>query len=345
MNEIPLGETTTSGHSVNDGGEKANRKFNFLSPADIESLPDLLWLVSGILPKPCLAVLYGEPGSFKSFVALDLGLAVARGGAWLDRETIPAKVLYIVAEGVLGFKLRLAAQKIRHGSDPKNVLFLAFAIDLADVSEVEALLKQLKQDEFIPDCIIVDTLARVTVGADENNARDMGKAVAALDRLKNATMAAMLVIHHTRKGGDSERGSSALRGAADVMILCERTETLDGLAVKLTCSKMKDDEPFKPITAKLERIEMAGGKSSLVLGHPVDGGLNVAGFNADRVVHLLGAQFATTGATNGELYAAFTQAGYGSKSTFDRAFRSLKHSDRVEVVKGNGKSLIFPTRP
>lgn len=313
-----------------------------LTVEDVENLPDLLWLAEGILPKPCLAVLYGEPGSGKSFVALSLALTVTLGGPWLGKATERAKVLYIAAEGVLGLKNRIAAHKVRWDIESLNVRFLPRAVNIMDEDEVGRLIRLLKQKDFNPDCIIIDTLARVTVGADENSAKDMGKAIAELDRLKNETGAAVLVIHHTRKGGDSERGSSALRGAADVMILCEATECLDGPAVRLTSKKMKDAEPFRPINAKLERVDLGLDKTSLVLGEVYEGPLGIKSHHAGCIIELLEARFADGGATTTELQRAFIEAGHGSESTFDRAWRDLKGSEKVRAEKVEGKIRYFP---
>ena len=41
-------------------GAAAVPKFELLTPEDIEALPDLEWLIEGVLPKPGLVVLYGE---------------------------------------------------------------------------------------------------------------------------------------------------------------------------------------------------------------------------------------------------------------------------------------------
>ena len=56
---------------------------------------------------------------------------------------------------------------------------------------------------------IFGLLARVAVGKDENSARDMGEIVAAAEALRRSFDASILLIHHTRKDGGSERGSSA----------------------------------------------------------------------------------------------------------------------------------------
>src|SRR5438034_1345408 len=68
----------------------------------------------------------------------------------------------------------------------------------------------------------VDTLARCFVGGEENSAKDMGLFVAGLDRLRAATGAAVLVVHHTGRESGRERGSTALSGAVDTLMVIER---------------------------------------------------------------------------------------------------------------------------
>jgi len=80
-------------------------------------------------------------------------------------------------------------------------------------------------------------------GGDENSARDMGLVIANADRVRKATGAAVLLIHHTGKSGDSERGSSALRGACDTMlkVVGDRDKLV------LRCEKQKDAPHFSDI--------------------------------------------------------------------------------------------------
>ncbi|WP_421760322.1 AAA family ATPase [Devosia sp.] len=313
--------------------------FKLLSPADIEALPDLEWLVRGVLPAPAFAVLYGEPGCGKSFVALSMALAVASGGEWLGRPVKQAKVLYVAAEGVLGLKNRLRANRRLRGISEENLRFVADPVMVADSTQVIALVRDLAAEGFAPGLIIVDTLARVAVGVDENSAKEIGVVIAGFDDLKRATDATVLVIHHTRKDGVSERGSGALRGAADVMIQCEKSGD-DMSRVSLSCSKMKDDEPFKTVTAFLEKVDLSNGASSLVLGGLAEAfGLESA--HADAIIWILETQFADKGATHGALKKAFVAAGNGSESKFDRAWRDLKDTARVRLERVGGKALIF----
>ncbi len=89
-------------------------------------------------------------------------------------------------------------------------------MNLFDRLEVEAFTELAT--ELDPRLVVFDTLARCSVGADENSARDMGVVVAALDRVKAATGAATGVVHHSGKRRERTHGSSALLGAMDTVI-------------------------------------------------------------------------------------------------------------------------------
>jgi predicted transcriptional regulator len=89
------------------------------------------------------------------------------------------------------------------------------------------------------------------VGGDENSAKDVGKAIAGADRLRQEFGCAVLLVHHTGKNGDQERGSSALRAAADAMLKL----TADDGALTLSCEKMKDAAPFETEYLRLQATE------------------------------------------------------------------------------------------
>src|SRR5207249_1221671 len=80
--------------------------------------------------------------------------------------------------------------------------------------------------------------ARCTVGADEDKTKDMGRFVEAVDHLREATGAAVLNIHHTgwSKENQRERGASAIRGAADTVMLATQKDSTVGIQ----CLKQKD---------------------------------------------------------------------------------------------------------
>jgi len=270
-----------------------------------------------------------------------MALAVAAGEDWLGRKTRPGHVLYVAAEGLAGMKPRFQAGRVRFGVNEDTLRFDGETFVAGNPESIAGLIRLLKDAKFCPGLIIVDTLARVAVGADENSARDMGQVVEGFETLKYETGATVLVIHHTRKDGLSERGSSALRGAADVMIGCEKAEGDAGPAAQLSCEKMKDDEPFKTFSVSFEKVELPNGKSSLV----VKGLLDIRNSLFDHgasVVGLLEQRFAENGATHGELKKAAVEELGLSESTFARTLRELKNTDRVRTKTVDTKQRYFP---
>lgn len=188
-------------------------RFKLLSLSDLFELPDPTWLIEGMLPANAFCMLYGEPGCGKTFVALSMGLSIAAGHRWCGKVTTLGSVLYVAAEGLFGLKLRVGAYQTKHGISFEGIRYLGDAFNLRNALDIHALSAALQTAEFAPDLIILDTLARVTPGADENSAKEMGEAVAMIDWLRQRTSASVLLVHHTGKSGKSERGSSALRGA------------------------------------------------------------------------------------------------------------------------------------
>ncbi|WP_243613635.1 AAA family ATPase [Shimia aestuarii] len=321
------------------------RDFEFLNTQQVQELPDLEWLVEGMLPDTSLAIIFGAPGCGKTFVALSMAMSIASGRSWVETQTIQKEVLYVAAEGVRGLKMRIAAVEQHFGQTVEKIRFMPGAFDIRDKRQVTAFINAIRKHSLNPGVIIIDTLARVTVGADENNAKDMGLAVEALDRLKTEFEATVVAIHHTRKGDGVERGSGTLRGAADLMIRCEESEHLQGKAVHLECSKIKDGEPFKARTIALEKVQLYNGQSSLVLGPIVEGIATEPADHGTKILNLLATEFSQDGATNTDLKMAFTRAGYGTENQFNKAMKKLRDTGKVRK-EGEGKGArYFPMSP
>jgi DNA-binding transcriptional ArsR family regulator len=162
--------------------------------------------------------------------------------------------VFIAAEGAGGLHRRAEAWQVarQRGDDPLDAIrFLPEAVNFLDPRERDRARRTIDTLAEPPSLIVVDTMARTMVGGDENAARDVGLFVDAIDALRNETDSAALVVHHTGKSGDDERGSSALRGAADLMAVLKP----DGASVRLECTKAKDSEPFDPWTLHLESVE------------------------------------------------------------------------------------------
>lgn len=239
---LPPVSRTPSGNG--SGPHEPAPKFAPLHAGKLKDLPPVAWLIKGEIPKLGLTLIYGPTGAGKSFVTLDYAFQIAR--------TRP--VVYVAAEGAAGYAPRVLAWTKHHHEDPGQLYFIPHPVNLLDPNDVDAFLSAITQ--LSPELVIVDTLARSLLGGDENSAKDMGLAVEAADHIKRAigpdgTGGAVILVHHSTKAGNTERGSGALKAACDQVIRLDN----DGDLLTMTCEKSKDAAAFDPHNLTLLLIE------------------------------------------------------------------------------------------
>jgi len=224
-----------------------------LTMQELFALSPMEPLVSGVLQKGGLGVLYGAPATGKTFLALDLAKAICTGGSWAERETGDGGVVYIAAEGVCGLRKRVKALTNGEGAldESSSIRFRVECIELTKKEECLAFSRDVASQLATPALIVIDTLSRCFEGEDENNAKDMTLLIAGCDLIRQETGAAVLLVHHTTKGGDQERGSSVVRGAADVMMQAKGSR---GAGFKLRYTKVKDGEMPDSVNFTLEGV-------------------------------------------------------------------------------------------
>jgi hypothetical protein len=207
-----------------------------------------------------LAVVYGRPGSCKTFLAIDWALSVATSSSWHGRSVATGPVLYVIGEAAPGFGRRQAAWSEAnrvYGLDDFDMRWLPEPVNLLDPPQVDAL--ELLARDRRPALIVFDTLARCMPGGDENGPRDMGLVVDAADRFRRATGACVMFVHHTPKDGSKPRGHSALEGAVSTSIVVRA----DGWRVTVACDKQKDALEFDRIALVRQPVG-----ESLILASP-----------------------------------------------------------------------------
>lgn len=209
-----------------------------LTPGQMSALPPPQPLVKGLLDLDSLCWIIGAPGSFKSFVALDLAAHVGGGLAWHGMPTTSGPVVYVAAEGTRGMGKRIRAWERKYGRMADQVLFLPLPVKIKDVVAWQTLVEACRR--IRPVMVVIDTQARVTAGVEENSNTDMGVAIDAFDAVKRATGACVLVVHHTGRNGQDARGASAIDGAQDTELKLTRQEPRSSMVVKLTEDKQKD---------------------------------------------------------------------------------------------------------
>jgi len=258
---------------------RAHKRFSLFRASEMANEPPMVWLVEDLLPCGALAVLFARKENAKSFLALHLCMCVATGRA-LHGHTITRQgaVVYVLSEYTPGFAKRLAAWQTHYGAreDPP-VWFLRSAVQLHKPHEVGELIREIK--ETIPgpvELVVFDTLARSFVGGEENSAKEMGMLVAGAGTFQRELGAAVLLVHHTPRNGEWERGNTALGDQSDT----EFTVSKEGMAVTVKCHKQRDREHFKPLRFRLTSVATPVG-DSLVL-EPAGGEDDAETLNAEQ---------------------------------------------------------------
>lgn len=187
----------------------------------LEKVTARKWLVDGWLPLNGLVGIYAPSGIGKSFLAGTLAFEIARGGWWAGVPLdVPRSVLYVAGEKPQEMRDRFEAWKAEHGIEDLPAFHLTEdAPQLTNPLEVRALCELIRQREA--RVVVLDTFARLTLGIEENSARDIGPAMAALDMIREATDGGIVVVvHHTGKDASKgARGSTAFLAALDVGIV------------------------------------------------------------------------------------------------------------------------------
>jgi archaellum biogenesis ATPase FlaH len=237
-------------------------KFNIRSHADFAGqVRSVRWIVKDFLPAATLGVLFGESGSGKTFASYDLCAAVCRGIEWNGKRVTKGRVLYVVAEGVAGFVNRIKAYCHQQGIKPSDIdmdVISDLTPNLLEPAQITDLIKDIKKREPY-DLIVMDTLAQVMPGANENSGEDVGKALAECKRIHRHTGAMVLLVHHSGKDASKgARGWSGLRAAADVELEVLRSDELRSISV----TKLKDGQDGANIGFKLHTV---------ILGEDEDG--------------------------------------------------------------------------
>ena len=227
------------------------------------AMPPVEFLVDGLITDTGFTMMYGAPGTGKSFLAIDMALSVAHGQPWQGQGVKQGPVLYIAGEGIGGFGKRWKAWERHHGKvDEPDLYLLPTAVNFREAEDIARLVATIEDIDQPFSLVIVDTVARAIAGAEENSSTDMGLFVAACDEIKALTGGALLAVHHAGKDANrGARGSTALLGAVDTSLMVSKSEDI----VVLRTEKMKDAEPMDDINLRMVTVAATISETSVVL--------------------------------------------------------------------------------
>lgn len=189
----------------------------------------------------------GDPGSKKTYAMLDLLVCIALGIPWLGFGTQKIPVLLVDEEsGVRRINRRLGDVMRGHRADANIPLYyfslarFNFGLNGSDSSEDLIKLEE-KIQETKAKFVVIDALADVMQGADENSVKDVQPIFMGLRQVADKTGAAIVVIHHSNRNG-GYRGSSAIVGALDLHLKVKSEK--ESPNIDFTVEKNRDGEPM-----------------------------------------------------------------------------------------------------
>ena len=176
------------------------------------------WLVETLWGEQAVGFIGGTPKSCKTWLALELAVAVASGRPCLGRFRVHQRgpVLLVAAEDSAG----AVRHRVEGIARARGVNIERLAVGL-----VEAPGLRLDQDghrqrlqatvaAIRPRLLILDPLVRLH-RADENSAADISALLAWLRQLQREHAVAIALVHHIRKSPAGQPGQ-ALRGSGDL---------------------------------------------------------------------------------------------------------------------------------
>ncbi len=237
--ELERGNQWTRGH------------FRGVDRAGMASIKPPAWLFEDFLTAGSYAMIFGPPSTFKTFIALDIALTVAAGGAidqtWpkLQDPFIGGAVCFVAGEGRSQMLKRVQAwEKVHFGGREVSSFKLVDPVPniTQDPELFIALLEDLAPDGY--KLVVIDTAGRAMQGVNENAQEHASAFTRLVEVIQAATGATVLVLHHS---GHAEikraRGSSVFGADVDTMIRVE--ETSQPLVVRLKMLKQKDAQEWR----------------------------------------------------------------------------------------------------
>ena len=179
------------------------------------------WLIKGLIERHAVFIIAGESQAGKSFFVKDMGMKVARGLEYGGRKTRKGVVIHVAVEDGRGTKMRQKGYRQHHGISPDaDIPYVIMdptagqGFTLMNDDSVNRLIAEVNSwGEYygLPvELIIIDTLSVATEGLDEINGAEAGKVLARVNRLRDATGAAVGLVHHMNAAGNRVRGHSSI---------------------------------------------------------------------------------------------------------------------------------------
>lgn len=216
------------------------RGLHVLSYAEMEAMPEPEWLIEGVIQTRSAALMFGKSNSFKSFMAIDLGLSVDTGRDWHGNAVTAGGVLFVATEGANGVgRLRIPTWYQHHAipEEDRGAFLYPQEICLDTADDVTALIAAMNiRGNFA--LVVIDIFGGSMKGSEieDKTARAW---VHGIQRILRETGASVLVVAHTGWQDDTRaRMHTHFWGSFDSRLRMEGDK--ESLTGTLTVERHKD---------------------------------------------------------------------------------------------------------
>jgi AAA domain len=213
-------------------------------------------VIDGLLRESEVGNIVSQSKIGKTWLAMDLALAVATGRMWLGQfEVTPGRVLYIDAE----LHRQTFARRLAEVAKARGILTDEFTgkLDLMslrgrlrDLFELDAVFRQIERGKY--RLIIIDALYRLfPADLEENSNAGVTALYNRLDQYGEMTGAGIMCVHHSSKGSQAQKtitdvgsGAGAQARAVDLHLIIRAHEEPDAAVME---AAVRSFPPLKPI--------------------------------------------------------------------------------------------------
>jgi hypothetical protein len=319
---------STARDKINDGTEVSKAALSLMTIPDLLRLPPPEYLIENILPDKGVAIMAGKSGDMKSFLAILFTMSVATGMDIGGLKVKPGKSLYMMNEGQAGFGLRCQAW-LNHNDFPSPDTFKAITMtpNLMRSETVTPFIEAIRQENFDPDFIVLDTFSKAIIGGDDNQTKDVSQALDTAYGLANEFDALVLIIDHVGKDAKKGvRGSYAKYGNVDAIVMVTKQDTV----ITAITKKQKEGEDNLRFYFRQELVKTT---------HPRSNETNFIPVLSPTSVDLTQKQFILVALDDGgptprkDVQEAFVDSfGVSAKKSFNTVLERLKRAGQVTEV-------------
>ena len=218
------------------------------------------WVVDAYFSTETINIVYGPPASMKSMLLADMCLATVSGRDWLPGSqpgnkgvhTYQSPALWIdIDNGSRRTHERFAALgKARNMPADAPFYYVSMPMPPLNANNLDSTLYLM---DVIRGCqarlVIIDNLGLITGDVEENSA-EMANVMGYLRLIAERTKAALVIVHHQRKGGanggragDALRGHSSIEAAVDLALHVMRDPDTNVISIRSTKTRGVDVPP------------------------------------------------------------------------------------------------------